>query len=202
MFKTSHRVILENLLKSHLPELQGDTLDIGSKNRRYDSLLRQRPIAMDIEPDSVNHVIPGDIQSIPFPDERFDNVMAIEVLEYVANPNQAMNEVRRILKKNGILILSIPFLCPVHGDFARYTRKYIEKYLLADFTSYKITAIGNPYTIIADIVRNGTIRIDNAFLRWIFLPVYLPFLLLATLMRSRSDQTGKYISGYFIIARK
>ena len=50
-----------------------------------------------------------DITDMPFPDETFDAVMCTEVLEHVKNPELAIKELIRVLKKNGKIILTAPF---------------------------------------------------------------------------------------------
>jgi len=49
----------------------------------------------------------GDATTLPFPDDSFDLVMAIEVLEHVPNPDRALSELARVC--TGVLIASVPF---------------------------------------------------------------------------------------------
>lgn len=50
----------------------------------------------------------GSILNIPFPDETFDIVMSSEVIEHVPDPDKAIVELFRVLKKGGTLILTTP----------------------------------------------------------------------------------------------
>ncbi len=50
----------------------------------------------------------GSIYKIPFADNSFDLVVVSEVLEHLDNPEKALKEVRRVLKKNGKFVLLIP----------------------------------------------------------------------------------------------
>ena len=52
-----------------------------------------------------------DIQSLPFPDEQFDFVLASHVLEHIPDDKKALAEIHRILKRNGIAILPVPVVC-------------------------------------------------------------------------------------------
>jgi SAM-dependent methyltransferase len=54
-------------------------------------------------------------------DGYFDCVMMIEVLEHVQNPFGAAQEIERILKPNGLLILTVPFNFQTHSDYWRFT---------------------------------------------------------------------------------
>jgi len=47
-------------------------------------------------------------KKLPFKDETFDVVYSIRVLKYVDNFDEVLSEINRTLKRNGILIFSIP----------------------------------------------------------------------------------------------
>jgi len=49
-----------------------------------------------------------DIHELPFENESFDCVVCTEVLEHVYSPYKALDEIHRILKPEGCLILSVP----------------------------------------------------------------------------------------------
>ena len=50
----------------------------------------------------------GDIQKIPFKDAEFDGVTAIEVIEHIDEPISALREVHRVLKKDGVFVVTTP----------------------------------------------------------------------------------------------
>ncbi|KAM0750100.1 methyltransferase type 11 [Meredithblackwellia eburnea MCA 4105] len=54
--------------------------------------------------------VAGDVHQLPFEDNRFDVVYAHQVIQYVTSPVDALREMRRVLKPNGILALR-------EGDF-------------------------------------------------------------------------------------
>lgn len=61
---------------------------------------------------------------LPFGDESFDTILLLEVLEHVAEPERVLSEIQRVLKAGGVLLLSMPFLYPLHDaphDYQRYT---------------------------------------------------------------------------------
>ena len=71
------------------------------------------------------------------PDNTYDLVICMNVLEHIFHPQSAINEMHRILKKDSELFLVTPFLFPVHDppfDFYRYT-EYSLKAMLKDFQS-------------------------------------------------------------------
>ena len=51
----------------------------------------------------------GDAYQLPFTDSSFDLVILSEVLEHLDNPAQALKEIKRILKKGSVLIVSVPY---------------------------------------------------------------------------------------------
>jgi len=65
-----------------------------------------------------------DAHVIPFADQTFDGVIIQAVLEHVVNPFRCVEEIWRVLKKNGIIYSDTPFMQQVHEgryDFTRFT---------------------------------------------------------------------------------
>lgn len=72
-----------------------------------------------------------DITQIPVPDASFDVVLCSEVLEHIPEPTHALDEFSRLLKPEGVLILTAPFASNVHmapyhfcSGFSRYWYDY------------------------------------------------------------------------------
>jgi len=75
----------------------------------------------------------------------FDIVVCTEVLEHTLNPFLAINEIHRLLKWGGILLVSTPFDFRIHGplpDCWRFTEHGIRA-LLKDFEIIEISALEN-----------------------------------------------------------
>ena len=61
---------------------------------------------------------------MPFEDSTFDSCMATEVLEHCPNTEILLKEVSRVLKPEGTLFFTVPFLWNLHevpNDEYRYT---------------------------------------------------------------------------------
>jgi SAM-dependent methyltransferase len=54
--------------------------------------------------------IPSNV--LPFPDAIFDVIVSLDYLEHVHDDSAAMNEMRRVLKPNGLLVISTPTTGP------------------------------------------------------------------------------------------
>ena len=66
----------------------------------------------------------ADASAMPLADESIDTVIILEVMEHLRRPHEALQEIARILRPQGTLLLSMPFLYPVHDaphDYQRLT---------------------------------------------------------------------------------
>ena len=115
---------------------QGKLIDIGCGDMPYRNLIVSRVTqydTLDYEERTTGVKFLGDIQDMRIiGDQNYDSVVCLEVLEHVKNPFRAIDEMHRILKKEGSLILSVPHLSRLHeepNDFYRFT-KYGLRFLL------------------------------------------------------------------------
>jgi len=75
---------------------------------------------------TINHTtdLAADAHRLPFADGSFDAVIAQAVLEHVVDPWQAVEEMHRVLRPNGLVYAETPFMQQVHMgryDFTRFT---------------------------------------------------------------------------------
>jgi len=56
-----------------------------------------------------NKIQQQDVTKLQFDDEHFDMVIANHILEHIPNDDKAIKEIYRVLKKNGIAILQVPY---------------------------------------------------------------------------------------------
>lgn len=70
----------------------------------------------------------GDLLGAQFPKEEFDVVMMYHVLEHVPNPQTLLAEIRRVLKKGGVLIIEVPHPTGIDSIFSKKLRKNIFDY--------------------------------------------------------------------------
>jgi SAM-dependent methyltransferase len=126
------RKLLLKSVSQHVSQARGTVLDIGAGAGPYKSLFKDvtRYVTVDLNRHSKIDVQANAV-ALPFKNESFDTILCTEVLEHVPEPSQLISEVRRILKPDGILLLTTPQTWGLHLeplDFYRYT-KYGLRYL-------------------------------------------------------------------------
>jgi ubiquinone/menaquinone biosynthesis C-methylase UbiE len=61
------------------------------------------------------HYVAGDAETLPFPPGAFDAVIAMGVLEYLADPPAFVGETARVLRPGGLLVIAVPSrIAPYH----------------------------------------------------------------------------------------
>ena len=72
-------------------------------------------------------IIHGSILELPFMDEEFDLVCAFDVIEHVEDDLLGINEMKRVCKIDGLLVLTVPafmFLWSHHDEVNHHYRRY------------------------------------------------------------------------------
>lgn len=195
-----HRYYLEKYLKVVLPRLGGPILDVGSKSRRYDSLLPETPVAIDLVENKAHDIEKGDVNELQFEDQSFRSVVCIEVLEYVEDPNHALGELSRVVSKGGTLVLSMPFMYRAHDDKVRYTGAYLKEKIAPLFSHVECAPIGNFYTVLLDVLMGKIRGLSFPLLRYALYLLATPLLVGIPLSFLSKDE--RYASGYCIVAIK
>ncbi len=103
----------------------------------------------------------NDIQDLAgFKTEDYDIVILEQVLEHVPDPWKAMEEIRRIIKKGGWLINSVPFMIKVHrcpADYWRFTKEGLEV-MHSGFSEVIVKSWGTRDIAIEQIRQNKFVR--------------------------------------------
>ncbi|HEX8412622.1 MAG TPA: class I SAM-dependent methyltransferase [Sphingomicrobium sp.] len=127
--------LIRRPLHDHIARLstrvRGRVLDFGCGSKPYRHLFAHTDeyIGLDIEQSGHDHKnsqvdVFYDGNAIPLPNASFDAVVAFEVFEHVFNLNEVLGEIRRVLRPDGQLLVSLPFAWDEHEqpyDFGRYT---------------------------------------------------------------------------------
>lgn len=127
-FYFSRRGLYKNI-KSMAPNISGRILDVGCgikpykdlfKYEKYDGLEIDTPKTRKIE--QIDYHYTG--QFFPFENSVYDTVLCSQTFEHIFEPDAFLQEINRVLKKNGFLLLTVPFIWDEHEqphDYARYS---------------------------------------------------------------------------------
>src|ERR1700722_6200059 len=119
---------LEDELRPTLKYVRGRVLNAGCGSRDITDFLLKNG-ASSVEHCDLKSNIPGailaDLTAIPKEDDRYDTIVCNAVLEHVQFPDEVVEELRRVLKPDGHLLLCVPFMQPYHPapDFRRYSKE-------------------------------------------------------------------------------
>jgi SAM-dependent methyltransferase len=128
-FFFARRSLYDNV-KSVAQHIKGDILDVGCGQKPYKHLFDSKKyIGIEVEQEGHDHTnedvdVFYDGVTIPFDAASFDSAITSQVLEHVFTPDAFLQEIHRILKPNGTLLLTVPFVWDEHEqpyDYARYS---------------------------------------------------------------------------------
>lgn len=155
--------------------------------------------------------IVSDIASIPCEDASFDVVMCTEVLEHVINPREAINEFSRLLRQDGLLILTAPFCSLTH--FAPYhfysgfnTFFYKTELTANGFEILEMNPNGNYFEYLAQEI-NRLPKMSKQYCNINLIPSEIQTLnkineILKTLSKKDTNSSELLCYGYHLLARK
>ena len=112
--------------------------DVGCGDKPFQKFLHgkiESYIGVDVEDGfyDASHIdLVGSAYAVPAPDGAADAVISSQVLEHLDRPEEALKEAARLIRPNGFLFISFPFLYPIHApphDYLRYTRYYFDALL-------------------------------------------------------------------------
>jgi SAM-dependent methyltransferase len=121
--------LLHGIFK-HIDKLHGKLLDFGCGAKPYKNIINvSEYIGLDFPSEGHDHSNEAidvfyDGKSIPFEDNSFDSIFSSEVFEHVFNLEDMLKELFRVLKPEGIILITCPFAIGEHeqpNDYARYT---------------------------------------------------------------------------------
>lgn len=143
-----------------------------------------------------------DAHYLPFKESEFDGVWIQAVLEHVVEPKKVVDEIYRVLKKNGIVYAETPFMQQVHEgayDFTRFT-VLGHRYLFKNFSSILIGANKGTEIVLAwaikyffwSIFRNRKLA---SFIGIAFQLILRPFSILTSKKSLYDCSSGVYFMG-------
>jgi SAM-dependent methyltransferase len=132
--------VVNDWVSSVLPPLldaasaPGPVLDVGCAEQPFRPLIEatgRRYIGMDLVQNSSQSVgIISTLEDAATPPAPFAAILCTEVLEHVADIDAAFAGLRRLIAPDGVAVLTVPFIFPLHTepyDFRRLTLHGIER---------------------------------------------------------------------------
>lgn len=192
--------------------IRGTVLDAGCGYAPFRRLLEQfsdRYESLDQKQFLNDQTHMADIQSMDaIPSGRYDAILCSEVLEHLPRPEAALREVHRLLKSDGVLILTVPYLSRLHDephDYYRYTRHGL-RYLLEShgFRGIEIERTGSYFSFLGHQV--ATCLIGTTWhlpgIRWISVVLVAGLVTLPSRLADRLLGSERLPLGYIAIARR
>jgi SAM-dependent methyltransferase len=140
--RVATEIVINRILKDKAKKER--ILEIGSKNNIERGLLdNDIYITSDIV-NGINIDVVCDAHNLPFKNDFFDLIMCQEVLEHLESPTVAINEMNRVLRFGGEVILSTRFIFPLHRDpkdFYRFTEDGLRQ-VFSEFKSVEVYPAG------------------------------------------------------------
>ena len=217
-----HRAILNRWLGRWQGQVRGTVLDVGGERSNLDVYeFRADPdvrrwlylnISAAKSPDLV-----ADGAHMPLSRASVDTAVCLETLEHVPDPVAVVREVSRVLRIGGFLVLSVPFLGPIHSapqDFWRFTEYQVKRMLEgAGLQIVNMDPLGGFLTVLCEMTKHGISNVRSRVLRWalglLFLPGAAVLLRLESRIWDRRSSFPKmgtflqrYTTGYAVLAVK
>lgn len=211
--------------------ITGDVLDIGCGRMEYQEKILETAksytgldfpkTATLYKPNQKPNIL-ADAHKLPIKNNTYDTVLLLQSLEYMENPLMVLTESNRVLKKEGSLILTVPFLYPIHDyphDKYRFTDTSLKNLLTdANYKIEKLVPQGGFIEVLIqlflvfyfktskELLRKGMLsKILTYFLLLFALPItvfgnLLAFFLSPIVKKSPADRG--FVLNYLIIAKK
>lgn len=187
-------------LRELAPTVDGRLLDVGCGYKPYRSWFRKATayVGLDVTAESRADVIVKPGESWPFDDGTFDAVISTQVLEHIADFDNVLSEIRRVLRPGGQVVITVPFIYNEHGapeDFRRFSVYGAGKIFPPDWQVVRLARLGGVGSALGVLLLNW---IDISLSRtWptkivkaILLPIWVLFSGIVNALGSAFDSLG------------
>ncbi|MBI3477681.1 MAG: class I SAM-dependent methyltransferase [Acidobacteria bacterium] len=198
------------LFATWVTRVEGNTLrvlDVGGRIQPYRPLLNGRIrdyYSLDLVAGPLVSAV-GKAEALPFPDNHFDLVFCTQMLEYVPVPQEAIDEIHRVLRPSGCLFLSAPAVFPRDSDpeYWRFLPSSLQL-LLRNFSNVEIAAEGSTISGLVRTLNVSLITFSPRLLRSILRYTATPALngLALVLERLARTTNNQFTANFSAFARK
>lgn len=161
------RDILKSVLNRHLVSQRGlSILDVGCGAGGNIKILGEfgGVTGFDISEEALKfarthgtfkNLVSGNAEYLPFADESFDLVSALDVLEHIPDDHRAIREMFRVLKKGGFALITVPthrWLWSRHDQALHHLRRYTTNELRTKLASAGFRVVQHSHFVIPAIL--------------------------------------------------
>lgn len=178
----------------------GTVLDVGCGQMPYREIILssarvERYIGLDLVNNDIYQNKPDltwDGTTIPLAENAVDCVLTTEVFEHCPDPEATMKEIFRVLRPDGLLFFTVPFLWPLHDvpyDQYRYTPFSLKRHLAnAGFHKIHMQSMGGWDESLAQMIGLYIRRKPmSVYTRIVLLVLAYPIVLLLSKMGKRES---------------
>lgn len=198
-------------------------VDLGCLDKPYEPLFKGRYkayVGIDQNKDASAAVdVIGDVHFLPIRSGSVDTVLCTETLEHLRQPGRVAKEIYRVLKPQGVAVLTVVLLFPKHSevDYHRWTDLGIKE-LFEEFSPLECRPIGNSVTCLITLFTSFLVsafpdklnRRHREILRkyplWIFpkllWDIFITGINSLGYLTSRLIRNTGLTSSYLVVARK
>jgi SAM-dependent methyltransferase len=196
-------------------KVTGRILDVGCGQKPYATLFRSSQyIGLELDSPENRQNKKADFfydgLRFPFQDCEFDSIVVNEVFEHVFNPTDFLREINRVLRPDGMLLMTVPFVWDEHeqpNDYARYSSfgliSIVERYGFKVIERRKsmsdirvIFQMLNGYLYKKTVSRNGYVNLLTTFV------LMAPFNILGELLSKMLPRNDDLYLDNIILAQK
>lgn len=208
-------IVAQHYQENALPFFKGNFLDLGcgfaplySFYHHHVSTVTCADWAQSMHQNPHLDVICDLNEFLPFESEQFDSILLSDVLEHIRKPEQLLKEIHRILHKDGVLILNVPYYYCLHEephDYYRYTEFALKSMTNdAGLELELLQRTGGTLEIMTDLFAKNIRPIPfigkplcqfSQFLTWQLLKV-------KPIWKLNQKTAAKFPLGYFLVAKK
>ncbi|MFX1383451.1 MAG: methyltransferase domain-containing protein [Promethearchaeota archaeon] len=216
IWASHRRRLIDELQEKYKDLYKGVVLDIGGRDRglfKKPKSKVEKWIFADINEQNKPDIVLDVTNMMQIDSESIDVINAIELFEHVHDIKKGLKECHRVLKKKGLILISIPFLAQIHADpydYQRWTYTKWQKVLKKiGFEVIKFHIMGKYFSHLSETIKDllkaierrpsriGTLflKLTHPFFNWLILFDNKEFV-------QNDPVLNNYHTGYFILSRK
>jgi SAM-dependent methyltransferase len=198
-------------------QLNGDILDFGCGSKPYVELFSHANSYIGVDIDDRGHGHENELidiyydgKTIPLSDESKDCIFTSEVFEHIDNLDEIVPELYRVLKKNGKILITVPFVFMEHEmpyDFRRYSVNGLSNILVRNgfeiISTHKSTKDIETIFQCINVYLFSLFMNLNKYLRMLLvLLIIAPITIIGIILSFLLPNKGRFYSNSIILAKK